>query len=105
MAFYLIQAKPTVDFWSHTLSSPDVIRGQWLNIVVERLGGKVHGLWASFGEYDMIVICELPDHVSAAALSLAYYTAGTMVSVKTTPLLSVDEAVAALRKASGDAST
>jgi uncharacterized protein with GYD domain len=102
MAFYLIQAKPTSEFWSHALSDPDIIRGQWVNIVVGRLGGKIHGLWASFGEFDVTLICELPDDMSAAALSLAYSAGGTMESVETTVLLTVEDAVTALRKASSD---
>ena len=42
---------------------------------VESLGGKLEALYFCFGQYDAVVIADLPDAASAAALSLA--VAGT----------------------------
>ena len=42
---------------------------------------------------------EMPDNVSAAALSLAVTAGGSVKAVKTTPLLSVAEGLSALKKA------
>lgn len=69
--------------------------------VVERMGGKLHGAWLSFGEYDVVVIAEMPDNVSAAALALAVGASGAMSSYRTTPLLTMAEATSAMSKAGG----
>jgi len=45
-------------------------------------------------------LVELPDNVSAAALSIAISAGGSCKSVKTVPLLSAKEGVAAMKKAS-----
>ena len=49
----------------------------------------------------LIVIVEVPDHVSAAALSLAANAGGTLKAVRTTPLMTIEEGMEALRKAGG----
>lgn len=40
--------------------------------VVEKLGGKIESAWFSFGDYDIVVISEMPDNVSAAAIAMAF---------------------------------
>ena len=42
---------------------------------------------------------EMPDNVSAAALSLAIGAGGACRSVKTTPLMSIAEGIEAMKKA------
>lgn len=66
---------------------------------IEKLGGSLKGAWLSFGDYDTIVVVEMPDNVSAAAFALAISAGGSCKSVKTTPLLSVEEGTAAMKKA------
>lgn len=66
---------------------------------VEKLGGRIEGGWLSFGDYDVVVVLEMPDNVSAAALSMAFGAGGGCKSVKTTPLISLDEAVLVMKKA------
>ena len=72
----------------------DVVRG-----AVEKLGGSIEGAWFAFGEYDFVVVLDMPDNVSAAALSLAFAAGGALKSGKTTPLLSQQEGVAAMKRA------
>ena len=57
--------------------------------------GKVESFHFAFGSYDFLVIVDIPDNVSAAAISLAVGTAG-YVRLKTIPLLTVDEVDQAL---------
>jgi uncharacterized protein with GYD domain len=66
---------------------------------IEKLGGTIGGFWMSFGDYDIVAIIDMPDNVSAAAFALAVASGGACKSVKTTPLLSVEEGLAALKKA------
>ena len=69
--------------------------------VVEKLGGTLKGAWLCFGDYDTVVVVDMPDNVSAAAFAMAISAGGSCKSVKTTPLLSVDEGMAAMKKAGG----
>jgi uncharacterized protein with GYD domain len=66
---------------------------------IEALGGRVESGYFSFGEHDVVLICELPDNASAAAFALAVGAGGAVASHKTTVLLTPDEAVDAMRKA------
>ncbi len=54
-----------------------------------------------FGEYDVVAILQVPDHVSVAAFSMAVSAGGAVKSFKTTPLMSLEEGVEAMKKASG----
>jgi uncharacterized protein with GYD domain len=54
------------------------------------LGGKIEAFYFSFGDSDAIIVADLPDNAAAAAVSMMATSAGT-ASVRTTPLLSVDE--------------
>jgi uncharacterized protein with GYD domain len=58
---------------------------------------KASGRRAAVGEDDAVAILDLPDNVSASALSLAVSASG-LVRTKTTPLLTVDETDQALQK-------
>jgi hypothetical protein len=60
----------------------------------------LHGFWYAFGDYDGYTLWEAPDNVSMAATALAIGAGGALSSVQTTVLLTVDETLAALKKAS-----
>jgi len=64
---------------------------------VQGLEGKVEAFYFAMGKRDVIVIAELPDAVTAAALSLAVSASG-LVRVATTALLGVEEIDRALAK-------
>lgn len=59
------------------------------------VGGKLDGIYYALGEADVYVLCECPDHVSAAALCLAVSSSG-LVRTKTIPLMTVEETDRAL---------
>ena len=69
--------------------------------VVERLGGKIEQGWLAFGEYDIVAIFQMPDNVSAAAFSIAASAGGSVRTIKTTPLMTIEEGIAAMKKAGG----
>jgi hypothetical protein len=47
----------------------------------------------------LLVICEMPDNVSAAALSMAISAGGAIKAVKTAPLMTFEDGLEALRQA------
>jgi uncharacterized protein with GYD domain len=100
MPYYLLQVAYTADAWAAMLKTPHV-RLDELRSLIERLGGKLEGSWLAFGEYDAVLICQLPDQSSAAALAMASSAEGTVKMLKTTPLMTVEESLNALQKAAG----
>jgi uncharacterized protein with GYD domain len=98
MPHYLVQTAYTPDSWATMVMNPQN-RAEAVRPAVEGLGGKIVGAWLSFGEYDLVAVCEFPDNVTAAAFSISVAGAGSVKAFKTTPLMTMDEAVAALSKA------
>src|SRR5690242_19226197 len=64
------------------------------------LGGKMEAFYFTFGIRDAIVIIELPDHVSAVAMSLAASASGAL-AFKPTPLIPPAEIDRASKKRVG----
>lgn len=69
--------------------------------LIEQLGGKMLSFYYSFGDYDGVVIADMPDYVSQAAMSIVAFTGGGVTKLKTTVLFSVKDAMAAMKKSSG----
>ena len=98
MARYMYQVAYDEDGWSDLVNKPED-RIEAIRPVVRKLGGKIETAYFCFGEYDMILIVNMPDNVSAAAMSMAASAGGSMKAVKTTPLMSIREGVRAMRQA------
>ena len=98
MPSYLHQVAYSREGWQALLAQPQN-RIEAVRPAIERLGGKITNAWFAFGEYDVIVITEMPDNISAAAIAIAFAGGGACKTVQTTPLLSAEEAVQAMKKA------
>lgn len=98
MAQYMFQLAYTSDAWKAMVENPQN-RLEAIRPLIESLGGKIQNAWLSFGEYDGVVIFDLPDNVSAAAFAATVAAGGAARAAKTTPLMSIDDAVAAMQKA------
>ena len=98
MAHFLVQVSYSPEAWASRVKQPQNRIGV-VSAAVEKLGGKVINGWLSFGDYDTIVILDMPDNIAAAAFAAAIAAGGSCKSVKTTPLLSAEEGVAAMKKA------
>jgi uncharacterized protein with GYD domain len=100
MPQFLVQVAYTSEAWAALIKNPQD-RVQVVRAAVENLGGKVEQSWMTFGDYDVMVVVAMPDNISAAAFSIAVSGGGSCKAIKTTPLLSVEEGVQAMRKAAG----
>jgi len=98
MPHYLQQVAYSQEGWEALVKNPQN-RIEAVRPAIEKLGGKIVSAWFAFGEYDIVVIADMPDNVSIAAISMAFAAGGACKSVQTTPLISPDEAVQALKKA------
>lgn len=90
MAYYLFQGAYTSEALARLIKKPEN-RIEIVSKAVEKLGGRVISGWFSFGEYDVVLVSELPDNVSAAAFAIAAAAGGALKANKTTPLLSPEE--------------
>jgi uncharacterized protein with GYD domain len=100
MPLFLTQVSYTQQAWQSLIESPQN-RLEVVRLAIEKLGGKVVNGWAAFGDYDIILVSEMPDHVAAAGFAMAVAAGGACKSIKTTPLLSMTETAEALKKAGG----
>jgi uncharacterized protein with GYD domain len=94
---YLTAFEQTADIRAE-LAANSVDRRESLGPVIEKTGGKLLGYWYAFGDVDGCALIEAPDDVAAASL-LVRVAASRAVSVSTTKLLTVDEALQAFRQA------
>jgi uncharacterized protein with GYD domain len=100
MSSYLLQASYSVEALSALIKKPQN-RTEVIRKAIEKLGGSLTGLWLSFGDYDIVAIFEMPDNTSAAAFALTIGAGGACTSIKTTPLFTAEEGIAAMKKAAG----
>ena len=100
MAFYLLQVAYTPEAWAVQLHNP-LDRREAVSQVVKRLGEYVESAYYAVGDYDAILIIEMPDNVSAAAFSVAVSAGGAVKAIKTTPLLTIEDGIEAMRKGAG----
>ena len=104
MALYAQEVAYLPVAWKALIKNPEN-RLDPLREVVARLGGRIIDGWFALGDFDALVICELPDEVTAAAFSMAVAAGGAMRAVRTTPLITMADAVEAMRKAADAAYT
>lgn len=95
MPKYLIQATYTAEGIQGLLKDTASGRKAAVQSAVKELGGKVDGFYYAFGADDAVIIMDLPDNVTAAAVGLTTSASGA-VRVRTTPLLTVEEVDKAL---------
>jgi uncharacterized protein with GYD domain len=99
MPFYLTRFSYTPATWAKLIKTPEdrrIAAKQY----IESVGGKLQGFWYAFGEHDGYCLWEAPDNVSMAATALAIGGGGALSSMQTTVLLTVEETMGALKKAS-----
>jgi uncharacterized protein with GYD domain len=98
MAIYLTRFSYMPETWARLTKNPED-RREAARKYIESVGGKLHGFWYAFGEYDGYNLWEAPDNVSIAAVAIAIGGGGALSKIETIPLLTVEETLEALRRA------
>jgi uncharacterized protein with GYD domain len=98
MPHYLIQLGYVPKAWDALIDEPEN-RIEAVTPAIKAVGGRFVDAWLSFGEFDLVGIAEFPDNVSAAAFSMAVEAGGGVEQYRTTPLLTMEEGMDALKKA------
>jgi uncharacterized protein with GYD domain len=97
MALYMYQASYTAKSMAGQLTEPqDPVEA--IRPALEDVGAKLVVAGFPFGEYDVLIVYEAPDDVTAASVAMAVAAAGDVKSAKTTRLLSGQEWLDSLRK-------
>lgn len=65
-------------------------RAEVVHSMIENSGGRVEAFYYAFGDYDLYVVGELPDNVTAAAIGIAV-RAGAGVTAEVIPLITPEE--------------
>ena len=99
MPMYLTRFSYTPEAWARMIKNPEDRRNA-ARSYIESVGGKFHGFWYAFGEYDGYNLWEAPDNVSMAAVAIALGGGGALSKSETTVLLTVEETLEALGRAS-----
>jgi uncharacterized protein with GYD domain len=105
MAIYMYQAAYTAESWAAQVKKPanrvEAVGSQ----ACEAVGGKLLGGWYCFGDYDLVIIADVPNNESMSAIALAIAAGGAIKSSKTTVLMTGTEILGALKKATAVAKT
>src|SRR6201986_3189203 len=97
MTLYMYQASYTAKSMAAQLTEPhDPMEA--ISPTLEELGATIVVAGFPFGEYDVLVVYEAPDDVTAASVAMAVAAEGEVKSAKTTRLLSGEEWLDSLRK-------
>ena len=99
MALYMYQAAYTPESWAAQLKNPQNRVESVGRAVCEAVGGKFVGGWLCFGEYDFVIIADVPGNESMAAIAVAVAAGGAIKASKTTALMTGAEGVNAMKKA------
>ena len=98
MTFFLIQVSYTSKSWSNLIKEPQN-RLEAMQGIIKELGGKIINAFLAFGDFDVVGILELPNNITAAALSMALMAGGGIKNIKTTPMMTWEDGVKAMKKA------
>ena len=97
MPMYLTRFSYTPETWARLAKNPEDRRDA-ARSYIESVGGKLHGFWYAFGEYDGYNLWEAPDNVAMAAVAIALGGGGALSKCETTPLMTVEETLKSLRR-------
>jgi uncharacterized protein with GYD domain len=99
MPLYMYQAAYSPESWTAQIKNPQNRVETVGRQVCEAVGGKFIGGWLCFGDYDLVLIADIPDNESMAAIALGVAGGGAIKASKTTVLMTGAQGVEALKKA------
>ncbi len=99
MPLYMYQAAYNPESWAAQIKNPQNRVEAVGRQACEAVGGKLVGGWLCFGEYDLVIIADVPNNESMAAIALAVGAGGAIKASKTTVFMTGTEGVTALEMA------
>lgn len=98
MAHYLIEVGYTPQSWNAQIDTKANVVER-ITPALDACGAKLQCLYYAFGDVDVLGVIDFPTPEDAAAFALAVGASGALRLFRTTPLLSIDQGIDALRRA------
>ena len=98
MGHYLIEVGYTSESWNTQIQSQANVVDR-ISPALKACGGKLECIYYAFGEVDLIAVIDFKAPEDAAAFALAVGSTGALRLYRTTPLLSVEQGMASMKKA------
>ncbi|MFG3697612.1 GYD domain-containing protein [Micromonospora sp. NPDC047620] len=97
MAKFLLKSTYTIDGIKGLTADGGTRRAEVVRKTIEGAGGRMESMHFGFGADDTYVVCDLPDHKTAAAVAIDIRAAGG-VDTRVTPVLTPEEIDEAARE-------
>lgn len=98
MAQYLIEVGYTPQAWSTQVDRHTDVRAR-ITPALDACGATLDSCFYAFGDVDLVAIIDFPTPEDAAAFGMTVTASGALRSYRTTPLLSVEQGMAAMQRA------
>lgn len=98
MPLYMIQFAYTPEAWAALAKKPEN-RAEAISALAQKMGGRLIDVYYCFGEYDGVLLAELPNDTAATATVIAAVAPGHVKSTRTTRLMTINEAMDAMKQA------
>lgn len=98
MPKYLIQASYSSEGLKGLAKDGGTKRRTVIQQALESVGAKLESLYYMFGEDDIILIVDAPNHAAVAAIAITSGAAGVSTNLKTSALLTPEEVDQAVQK-------
>ena len=104
MPIYVTQGRYTRDAIKGMIVKPED-RADAVSRLIAKAGGRLIGLYLTFGEYDFLLIAEMPSETQMAAALLAAAAGGGVSDLRTSVAMTTVEAKGAFASAADLAAT
>ena len=98
MAHYLVQGSYTSGSWATQIQNPQNRIEQVGKMFASKGENIITGYYA-FGDFDICLIIEGPDNVTAASARIAAAAGGALSKIQTTVLMTAEEGLEAIKGA------
>jgi len=98
MPLYITRGNYTRDAIAGMMAKPED-RAEALSKIFASVGGKLHAMYNTFGEYDFLIIAEAPSEKEAIAVLLVGAGTGSVTNLNTTVAWTSSEMKDAFAKA------
>jgi uncharacterized protein with GYD domain len=99
MAHYLLEVGYTPQSWSTQIDKQANVVER-ITPALEACGASLQCMYYAFGDVDLIAVIDFPSPEDAAAFGLTVSAGGALRLCRTTPLLTVDQGIESLHRAS-----
>ena len=100
MDYYLIQETFKPEAWNYFLENPQAAEG-WTALFTknfEAMNGKLHGIWFSHENCDLIMVVEMPNALDVSAVAVTAFSRRFVQAMKVSPLWPAAELPGVLKK-------